>query len=53
MLILPTRLMVLVGVAVYQPRVQQWMAELGLRELSQRIGYVVSAERVRIGFPLR
>ena len=52
-LILPTLLMVLVGVAVYQPRVQQWMAELGLRELSQRIGYVVSAERVRIAFPLR
>ena len=52
-LILPTLLIVLVCVAVYQPRVQQWIAELGLRQLSQRIGYVVSAERVRIQFPLR
>ena len=44
--------MVLVCVAVYQPRVQQWMAELGLHELSQRIGYVVSVERVSVRFPL-
>ena len=53
LLILPTVLIVLVCVAVYQPRVQQWAADLGLRSLSQRIGYVVSAERVRIQFPLR
>lgn len=52
-LILPTLLLMLVCVAVYQPRLQQWMAELGLRELSQRIGYVVSAERVSVRFPLQ
>ena len=44
--------LVLVG-TFYQPMVQRWMAEKGMQWLSARTGYTVSAERVRIFFPLR
>lgn len=43
----------LLGVGLYLPSVQRWATEKGFRWLSEHTPYALSAERVRVLYPLR